>query len=51
MWDAVHLVAADLLFRYKTGGRAIGGVLIHAITSTNALRCGFDCCGDDRADC
>ena len=48
VWDAVHLVAADLLFRYKTGGRAIGGVLIHAVTSTNALRCGFDCCGDDR---
>jgi hypothetical protein len=48
VWDAVHLVAADLLFRYKTGGRAIGGVLIHAVTSTNALRCGFDCSGDDR---
>jgi hypothetical protein len=47
-WDAIHLVAADLLFRYKTGGIAIGGVLIHAVTSTNALRCGFDCSGDDR---
>jgi hypothetical protein len=49
VWDAVHLVAADLLFRYKKGGIAIGGYLIHAVTSTNALRCGFDCCGDDRA--
>jgi hypothetical protein len=48
VWDAVHLAAADLLFRYKTGGVAIGGVLIHAVTSTNALRCGFDCSDDDR---
>jgi hypothetical protein len=48
MWDAVHLVAADLLFRYKKGGIAIGGYLIHAVTSTNALRFGFDCCVDDR---
>ena len=47
-WDSVHLVAADLLYRYKTGGQAIGGVLIHAVTSTNALRFGFDCCDDDR---
>ncbi len=43
IWDAVHLVAADLLFRYKTGGSMIGGYLIHAVTSTNALRFGFDC--------
>jgi hypothetical protein len=48
VWDAVHLVAADLLFRYKTGGIAIGGYLIHAVTSTNALRCGFECSDDDR---
>jgi hypothetical protein len=48
VWDAVHLVAADLLFRYKTGGIAIGGYLIHAVTSTNALRCGFDYSDDDR---
>lgn len=48
VWDAVHLVAADLLFRYKTGGMAIGGSLIHAVTSTNALRCGFECSGEDR---
>jgi len=48
-WDAVHLVAADLLFRYKTGGGPIGGMLIHAVTSTNALRFGFDCSSDDRA--
>ncbi len=48
VWDAIHLVAADLLFRYKTGGIAIGGYLVHAVTSTNALRCGFDCSYDDR---
>jgi hypothetical protein len=49
VWDAVHLVAADLLFRYKTGGGPIGGMLIHAVTTTNALRFGFDCSGDDKA--
>ena len=49
VWDALHLVAADLLFRYKTGGLPIGGALIHAVTSTNALRFCFDCTGDDRA--
>ncbi|MEX2139119.1 MAG: hypothetical protein WD894_07660 [Pirellulales bacterium] len=49
MWDAIHLVAADLLFRYKTGGSTIRGYLIHAVTSTNALRFGFDCTRDDRA--
>ena len=48
VWDALHLVAADLVFRYKTGGMPIGGSLIHAVTTTNALRYGFDCCGDDR---
>lgn len=42
LWDAVHLVAADLLFRYRTGGSLIGSVLIHAVTTTNALRFGFD---------
>jgi hypothetical protein len=49
VWDAIHLVAADLLFRYKTGGSLIGGYLIHAVTSTNALRFGFDCAGDNCA--
>ncbi|WZO98532.1 twin-arginine translocation signal domain-containing protein [Isosphaeraceae bacterium EP7] len=48
IWEAFHLVAADLIFRYKTGGTPIGGALIHAITSTNALHFGFDCCGEDR---
>jgi hypothetical protein len=48
-WDAIHLAAADVLFRYKTGGTAIGGVLVHAVTATDALRFGFDCSGDDRA--
>jgi hypothetical protein len=49
VWDAVHLVAADLLVRYKTGGGPIGGMLIHAVTTTNALRFGFDCSNDDKA--
>ena len=47
-WDAVHLAAADLLVRYKTGGSNIGSSMIHAVTSTNALRFGFDTCDDDR---
>ena len=42
MWDAISLAAADLIFRYRTGGGVIGGNLIHAITSTNALRYGFN---------
>lgn len=49
VWDAVHLTAADLLCRYETGGNAIGGVLVHAVTATDALRFGFDCTGMDRA--
>ena len=49
LWDAVHLAAADLLFRHRTGGGRIGGYLVHAVTSTNALRFGFDACGEDRA--
>jgi hypothetical protein len=48
-WDAVHLVAADLLVRYKTGGSPIGGVLVHAVTATDALRFGFDCTGNNDA--
>ncbi|MHC5543278.1 hypothetical protein ACYOEI_34075, partial [Singulisphaera rosea] len=47
VWDAIHLVAADLIFRYRTGGTPIGGALIHAVTATNALRFGFDCSLDD----
>jgi hypothetical protein len=38
-----------LLFRYRTGGNPIGGVLVHAVTATDALRFGFTCTGDDRA--
>ena len=48
-WDAIHLAAADLLVRYKTGGSAIGGVLVHAVTATDALRFGYDCTGNQRA--
>jgi hypothetical protein len=46
-WDAVHLAAADLLVRYELGGGPLGGSLIHDVTSTNALRYGFDACDDD----
>ncbi len=41
MWDGISLAAADTIFRYGIGGSAIGGVLVHAVTSTNALRFGF----------
>jgi hypothetical protein len=47
-WDALHLVASDLIFRYKTGGVPIGGALIHAVTTANALHYGFDCANEDR---
>ena len=43
IWDAIQLVAADLICRYKTGGTPIGGALIHAVTATNALRFAFEC--------
>lgn len=49
VWDAIHLTAADLLVRYKNGGNLIGGVLVHAVTATDALRFGFNCTGLDRA--
>jgi len=42
LWDAVSLAAADAIFRYRTGGSAIGGSLVHVVTSTNALRFGFN---------
>jgi len=42
IWDAINLAAADLIFRYRTGGNAIGGRLIHAATTTNALQFGFN---------
>lgn len=48
LWDAVHLVAADLLYRFRFGSVEIGGYLIHCVTSTNALRFGFECERDDR---
>jgi hypothetical protein len=41
IWDAISLAAADLVHRHALGGLAIGSVLIHAITATNALRFGF----------
>jgi hypothetical protein len=41
VWDAIHLSAADYIFRYSRGGTEIGGNKIHAITATSALRFGF----------
>jgi hypothetical protein len=46
VWDAVSLAAADTLVRYKRGGISIGGSQIHAVTTTNALRYGFNLVDD-----
>lgn len=46
-WDAIHLAAADSIFRHKTGGGALGAH-VHAVTTTNALRYGFDFANDPR---
>jgi hypothetical protein len=40
-WDAIHLSAADYIFRYSRGGSELGGGKIHAITASSALRFGF----------
>jgi hypothetical protein len=48
VWDAISLAAADTIFRYKTGGGKIGAVQIHAITTTNALRYGFNLVDDNQ---
>ena len=42
VWDAISLAAADSIFRFRTGGEVIGGVQVHAVTTTNALRFGFE---------
>ena len=44
-WDAISLAAADSVFRHKIGGGMLGGQ-IHAVTTTNALRYGFDLVDD-----
>ena len=38
VWDAISLAAVDTIFRFKTGGEVIGGVQVHAVTTTNAMR-------------
>ena len=45
VWDAISLAAADTVYRHKTGG-AMLGAQIHAITTTNALRYGFNLVDD-----
>jgi hypothetical protein len=47
-WDAIALAAADSVFRHKIGGGMLGGQ-IHAVTTTNALRYGFDLVDDPQA--
>ena len=37
VWDAIHLSAADYIFRYSRGGTELGGGKIHAITASSAL--------------
>ena len=45
VWDAISLAAADSIFRHKIGGGMLGGQ-VHAVTTTNALRYGFDLVDD-----
>ncbi len=45
VWDAISLAAADSVFRHKIGGGMLGAQ-IHAVTTTNALRYGFDLVDD-----
>jgi len=40
VWDAIHLTAADLLYRFKTR-EDIRGWPVHAVTSSNALHFAF----------
>jgi len=47
IWDAVSLAAADSVFRHKIGGGMLGAQ-VHAVTTTNALRFGFDAADDAR---
>ena len=48
IWDGISLAAADLIYRHRVGGNVIGGALIHAVTSTNALRFGFGLVADKK---
>ena len=48
IWNAISLAAADSLFRHKTGGNSLGAQ-VHAITTTNALRYGFNLAEDSQA--
>jgi hypothetical protein len=41
VWDAISLAAADSVSRHKVGA-AMMGAQIHAVTTTNALRYGFN---------
>lgn len=46
-WDAIHLAAADSVSRHKIGSSMLGAQ-IHAVTTVNALRYGFDLVEDSR---
>jgi hypothetical protein len=45
IWDAISLAAADAVARHRTGGNMLGAQ-IHAVTTTNALRFGFNLTDD-----
>lgn len=47
VWAAISLTAADTVFRHKIGGGMLGAQ-IHAVTTTNALRYGFNLVDDPR---
>lgn len=46
VWDAIHLSAADLLYRFKTR-EDMRGWPVHAVTSSNALHYAFRIAMDD----
>lgn len=48
VWDAISLAAADTVFRHKAGGGMLGAQ-IHSVTTTNALRYGFNLVDDPPA--
>jgi hypothetical protein len=46
VWDAIHLSAADLLYRFDTR-QGMRGWPVHSVTSSNALHFAFDLAPDD----
>lgn len=48
VWDAIHLLAAEMMLRFKLGGRRLGNRSLHSNTAVNALHHVFDTCLDSR---